>query len=369
MAVGGLLTALIAIGWFSYDCAVAVYTASALPVFGAGPPAWAVGLMLLAMVVGCIAVAVFGHRTLTIVQTVQAPTFLLLCAVVAYFLMPHLHPGYAGTLSGGDRVQGMLLGFTATFALIVSWVTYAGDYSRYLPRRSGGLSVSLCSGLGSVVTLVLCGVLGALVQSIDPKEPNLAKLIVDNVPAWLAWTFVAFIVVAEMSSNYLNIYTAALSALAIGIRMRRWLAALVVGLLGGAFAVWILVRAAQTGGAFQYDYLNFLTVTYVWFPAWSVVVLADFWTRRRAASDPEDWDCPRAYRPIPLLVFALGTLATLAFYNQKGLAGPFNGWGSAWLFRGGVADISGVVGVAASLLLFLALMRLRPAPAMRRERA
>src|ERR1700730_6901368 len=67
--VGGLLTVLIAIGWFSHDCAIAVTTVKALPVFGAGPPAWAVSLMLVAMVAGCILVGVFAPRTLTIVQT------------------------------------------------------------------------------------------------------------------------------------------------------------------------------------------------------------------------------------------------------------------------------------------------------------
>jgi len=36
------------------------------------------------------------------------------------------------------------------------------------------------------------------VQSIDPKNQDIAGLIVRNVPAWLAWTFAAFIVIAEM---------------------------------------------------------------------------------------------------------------------------------------------------------------------------
>src|ERR1700730_14257178 len=99
--VGGLLTLLIAIGWFSYDYAIAVTTARALPVFGAGPPVWAVGLMLLAMVAGCILLAVFGHRTITVVQTIQAPPFIALCAVVAAVLAPKFNPGLNSTLAAG----------------------------------------------------------------------------------------------------------------------------------------------------------------------------------------------------------------------------------------------------------------------------
>src|SRR6202011_6425387 len=116
-------------------------------------------------------------------------------------------------------------------SLIVSWPTSAADYSRALPRNSSAVAVSLWSGGGSVVTLVICGALGALVQSIDPKNQDIAGLIVHTLPATLAWVFAAFIVIAEMSSNYLNIYTASLSALAIGIRLRRWSAALLVGLV------------------------------------------------------------------------------------------------------------------------------------------
>ena len=135
--IGGALTLVIAIGWFSYDCAIAVSTARALPVFGDGPPAWAVLLMTIVMALGCILVAVYGHRTLTVVQTVQAPTFVALCALVALFLAPKFHLDVESRLPFGSHLALALFGFTATFALIVSWATYAADYSRYLPAGRG----------------------------------------------------------------------------------------------------------------------------------------------------------------------------------------------------------------------------------------
>ncbi|MEA2681897.1 MAG: nucleobase:cation symporter, family [Chloroflexota bacterium] len=359
--VGGVLTSLIAIGWFSYDCAIAVTTAKALPVFGSGPPPWAVALMLLAMVVGCVLVAVFGHRTITVVQTVQAPAFMVLALLVGIVLAPRFHPGLASTLDPASHVSAVLLGFTATFALIVSWATYAADYSRYLPRKSSGLAVSLWSGAGSVTTLVLCGILGVLVQSIDPKDQDLAGLIVGHLPAWLAWAFVAFIVIAEMSSNYLNVYTAALSSLASGLTLLRWQAAVAVGLVGGAIAGLVLANTDR----FASIYLSFLTVTYVWFPAWCVVVLADYWQRRRAI-DPGVFlaggNLP-AWRWPALATFGVGTLATLLFFQEPGF---FRGVGAQLLFHDQFADISPFIGVAVSVVVFLGLVRLlrpRSAPA------
>jgi len=359
-AIGGIFTVLIAVGFFSYDCAVAVTTARALPVFGAGPPPWAVALMLVLMVVGCMVVAVFGHRTITVVQTVQAPTFILLTTVVAAILLPRFNLGLGSALAPVPHLAAMMAGFTATFALVVSWATYAADYSRYLPERTRALPVSLWSGGGAFATLVLCGILGVLVQSIDPRNQNLAELIVRNIPGWLAWVFVAFIVIAEMSSNYLNVYTGALSALASGIRMRRWTAALTFGLLGGGLAAAVVINADR----FESIYLNFLLVTYVWFPAWCTVVLVDFW-RRRAPIDAEELAGSRlgalpAWRWPALATFAVGTVATLLFFQEPPF---FVGAAARALFHDQPADISPLVGVAVTLALVALVMRRRPAPA------
>ncbi|MDQ6746705.1 MAG: cytosine permease, partial [Candidatus Dormibacteraeota bacterium] len=277
----------------------------------------------------------------------------LLVAVVAVVLAPRFHPGLSSGLAPGPHLAAALLGFTATFALIVSWATYAADYSRYLPRDTAASRVAMWAGGGSVSTLFLCGVLGVLVQSIDPKNQDLAGLIVRNLPTWLAWVFVAFIVVAEMSSNYLNIYTGALSALASGVRMPRWRAALVFGVVGGAVAGAVLLNADR----FESIYLSFLTVTYVWFPAWCVVVLVDFW-RRRTPIDPgllvgNRADLP-AWRWRALATFGAGTLATLLFFQEPGF---YQGALARLLFHDQPADISALVGVTVSLVLFLLLAR------------
>lgn len=352
--IGGLLTALIAIGWFSYDCAIAVSTAESLPVFGDAPAGWIRWAMLAAMVLACIAVAVFGHRTITAVESLQAPAFMLVCAGVLIALWPRFNFSLRSSLDGGAHLAAALFGFTAVFALIVSWATYAGDYSRYLPRRSSGWRIALFSGGGSMLTLVLCGLLGILVQSIDPQNGNIAALIVGGLPEWYAWIFVAFIVVAEMSSNYLNIYTASLSALACGLRLRRWQAALLVGLLGGAYAAWILPRSD-----FAATYLSFLTITYVWFPAWCVVVLVDYWRRRGrldvAAAGARPASLGAGFRWPAVLTFLLGTAATVMFYNAQGFfVGPL----ARVLFGSQPADVSSFVGIAASAGLFALLLRL-----------
>jgi len=352
-AVGGLLTMLIAIGWFAYDCAIAVTTTKALPILHSAPAS--VGPLLLVAIAGIsFLVAVYGHRTISIFQHIQVPAFLLVCAVLALFTFPHWDLLLESRSALGPHLAALALGFTLTFALIVSWVTYAADYSRYLPLDSSGMRVALASGGGSAVSLVLCGLLGAAIQTIDPSK-LLPNLIVDTVPVWFGYCFAAFIIVAELSSNYLNVYSAALCALAIGIRIRRWVAATAVGVLGGLIAAMVLFA----GVGFQGNYVDFLTITYVWFPAWGVLVILDSLWRRREP-DPAALLARRGYwfragfRWPLMAAFAAGTLATLLFFNEPPPPGE---WGfvsplAQHLFAGQPADISGFVGVLVTAVAY-----------------
>ncbi|HUY98311.1 MAG TPA: cytosine permease [Verrucomicrobiae bacterium] len=375
-SIGGALTLLIAVGWFAYDCAIAVTTTRALPGVSA-TPGWVAGALLGAITVISFVVAVFGHRTIAVFQTVQVPLFIAICLALVGFTAGHMHLGLATSLAPGPHLATLALGFTLTFALIVSWVTYAADYSRYLPEASSGLRIALASGGGSSASLVACGILGAAIQTADPHL-LLTTLIVHLVPVWFAAVFAAFIIVAELSSNYLNVYSAALCALAIGLRMRRWAAALTVGAIGGLIAALVLFA----GNGFQANYVNFLTLTYVWFPAWGVVVILDSLVRP-ARLDADQITAQRGYwfrrgvRWPMLLAFAIGTAATVLFFNEPPPPGQF-GWVSPVaqrLFGGQPADISGFVGTGITVVAYFALRRLelrrsglRPVPLPRSPR-
>ncbi len=354
--VGGLLTMTIAVGWFAYDCAVAVTTTKALPIMSR-TPAEVAGLLLLGIVAVSLLVAVYGHRTISVFQHVQAPAFLLVCAVLAAFTFPHWDLALQSRLALGPHLAAMALGFTLTFALVVSWATYAGDYSRYLPVDSSAPRVALAAGGGTAVSLVACGLLGAAIQTAAPQR-FLPNLIVGSVPVAFAYCFAAFIIVAELSSNYLDVYSAALCALAVGIRVRRWVAAMAVGVAGGLIAALVLFA----GSGFQANYVNFLTLTYVWFPAWAMVVILDGFLGAREVR-PGELVRPRGYwfrggvRWPTVSAFLIGTLATILFYNEPPPPGE---WGfvsplAAHLFGGLPADVSGLVGVTATTIAYLLL--------------
>src|SRR5207248_316861 len=74
---------------------------------------------------------------------------------------------------------------------------------------------------GTAASMFLFGALGVLVASIDPNRGgDLIALISASAPLAVVVPFLLFIAVGEIWANYLDVYTAGLSALALNLRLR-----------------------------------------------------------------------------------------------------------------------------------------------------
>jgi NCS1 family nucleobase:cation symporter-1 len=133
----------------------------------------------------------------------------------------------------------------------------------------------------------------------------------------------------------------------MGIRLRRWQAALGCGVLGTALAAYAVVVSD-----FHLAYEDFLILTYLWAPAWAAVVLLSFFVFDGT---------PRP--ALALAAWAAGTLASLAFVNYANL---FSNLGAApAFFNSGLiaalhgADLSGLVSAAVAAAAYWGVRRLR----------
>jgi NCS1 family nucleobase:cation symporter-1 len=165
----------------------------------------------------------------------------------------------------------------------------------------------------------------------------------------VAVPFLIFVVVGEIWANYLDVYTAGLVSLAMGIKVRRWQAALGCGLLGTALAGYAVLISD-----FHIAYEDFLILTYLWAPAWAAVVLLSFFVFEGK---------PRP--ALALVSWAAGTAASLVFVNYGNLFSNL-GSGQAFFNQGLVnglhgADISGLVSAAVAAAVYLGARRVRPA--------
>ena len=189
--------------------------------------------------------------------------------------------------------------------------------------------------------MFLFGALGALVASIDPhRGGDLIGLISASAPLVVVVPFLLFIAAGEIWANYLDVYTAGLSALALNLRLRRWAAALAVGLLGG-----ILAFFAMFVSNFKDQYTNFLLITYLWVPSWTAVVLVDMFVFRRRDG------LTGLFRGRAVLAWLIGLAVAVPFVDSTLWQSPL----AVNLLHN--TDISGYVGAITGAGVYLVLGR------------
>ena len=337
--IGAAMTLFLAIGWFAVDCVIAAQAGAQL--FGGGSRLVTFVLVLVIAAIS-VAVAIYGHQTIKVLEKFGAIAFAILSAGLFVFLAPQFHWTLGPSVSGPDYAGAWVLGLMTCFALVASWYPFASDYSRYLPGTSRVAAVTAWPAVGVVLPMLLLGLFGLLLPTIDvplAQKDGVLAVISAHAPWWVAVPFFVFIVVGEIWANYLDVYTAGLVSLAMGIRLKRWQTALGCGVLGTALAAYAVLVTD-----FHVAYEDFLILTYLWAPAWAAVVLLTFFVFEGKAR-------PR----LALGAWLAGTAASLVFVNYVNLFG--NVFAAQTFFNDGLitalhgADLSGLVsiGVAAAV--------------------
>jgi NCS1 family nucleobase:cation symporter-1 len=349
--IGAALTLFLAIGWFAVDCVIAAQAGAQL--LGVGDRTIIFGLVVLVAAIS-VGVAIFGHQTINVLEAYGAVAFAAVLAVMFLVLAPQFHWNQGPTASGGDYPGAFVLGFMTCFALVASWYPFASDYSRYLPNSSSKRAVTLWPVIGITLPMLFLGLFGLMLPTIDAglaADKGVLAVISAHAPGWVAVPFFVFVVAGEIWANYLDVYTAGLVSLAMGIKVQRWQAALGCGLLGTALAAYAVLVSD-----FHIAYEDFLILTYLWAPAWAAVVLLAFFL----------FDA----KPRPALALAawgLGTATSLVFVNYGNLFSNIGAAAGQGFFNHGLiaglhgADLSGLVSAAVATAIYLGARRLRPA--------
>ena len=346
--VGAALTLFLAIGWFAVDCVIGAQAGAQLLGLGASRGA-TFGLVVVIAGVS-VFVAVFGHRTITVLETYGAVVFGVLAAVLFAVLAPQMHWRAGATADAADYPGAFVLGFMTCFALVASWFPFASDYSRYLPASSSRRSVTFWPVAGVAAPMLLLGLFGLLLPTIDSKlaaDQGVLAVIQKHAPAWVALPFFAFVILGEIWANYLDVYTAGLVGLAMGLRLKRWQTALGCGILGS-----ILASVAVLVTDFHVAYQDFLILTYLWAPAWAAVVLLSFFVLKEAVNSRQ-----------AVIAWVAGTILSLVFVNYPNLfssAFPGAHYPNQPLIDAlHNADLSGLVSVGVAAGVFLLIRRLK----------
>jgi nucleobase:cation symporter-1, NCS1 family len=189
-----------------------------------------------------------------------------------------------------EALIGALVFLATGFGL--SWVNLAADYSRYLPRTASAGGVIAWTTIGASLAPIVLIVIGLLLagSSADLSAALAGDPIgalAATLPTWFLVPFIVAAVLGLVGGAVLDIYSSGLALLAAGVRIPRYAAALVDGVLMVVGTV-VVVFFAQD---FLAQFNGFLITLGVPVAAWCGIVLADIALRRR------DYDEQDLYRP------------------------------------------------------------------------
>ena len=329
------------------------------------------GTKVIALIV-VVALTIFGGvmgfdlimRMQTVITIVTGVLTIVYCILVA----DHIHWHTVSAIHSGDAqaLIGALVFVMTGFGL--GWVNVAADYSRYLPRRSSGAGVVGWTTFGSAVAPVFLIIFGLLLAgsssslstaiSADPIGA-LANLL----PTWFLVPFVIVAVLGLVGGTVLDIYSSGLALLTLGLRVPRYVAALIDGVIMTLGAIYVVFVAHN----FVVQFEGFLITLGVPIAAWAGIMLADIALRRRDYAETDLYNSRGRYGDIrwfpagvivvsTVIGWGLVTNTNASWLTWQGyLLGPFGlgGKHGAWEF----ANLGVLVALALGFVVTLAFSR------------
>ncbi|HQT46863.1 MAG: cytosine permease [Acidocella sp. 20-63-7] len=263
-----------------------------------------------------VGIAFVGHDLIQAAEKYFVYVLVLVFLALTVVAVHHL----GLSVPANEKSMAAVGGFSGAFILttsimigyVVSWVPYSSDYTRYLHTDKNPAAVKKTvrtyAFWGSLISTVWIEALGALIgASVAFEHPS--DLFTPWMPEVLKVPLLIAVIVGTIAANILNIYSATMSALALGIKLKQHYASLITGVIGTVISV-------LAANSFVQTYTNFLYVIGYWIMPWISITLFCHLTSRRS----------RFGAVSAAFVSWVATLAlSVPFYNQM----MYTGWFAA----------------------------------------
>jgi NCS1 family nucleobase:cation symporter-1 len=361
------LSWLLTVGWETVLVILATLATSTVFTrlgWGGGDGTKIVALIVVSAVTVAAGIAGFAvvMRLQTVITLITGGLTVVYMILVADHI--HWHTVTAVPTGSTQHLVGALVFVMTGFGL--GWVNAAADYSRYLPRSSSSRGVigwtTFGAALGPVILLIfgllLAGSSSKLSDSIGSDPIGALTTI---LPTWFLVPFAVTAVLGLVGGAVLDIYSSGLALLTAGVRIPRYLAATVDGVIMVAGTIYVVFYGSTN---FIGEFQGFLITLGVPVAAWCGIMIADILLRRRDYAEAELYDPRGRYgdvRVLPLALLVIGTglgwgLVTNSFAGwldwQGYLLGPFGlgGKDGDWAFAGLGILLALVIGLVGTLL-------------------
>jgi NCS1 family nucleobase:cation symporter-1 len=271
----GLNAVTAGIGWFAVNSVsgtFALNTLTHLPKI----------ICLIIIVAIQIAIAFFGYN---LVHTFERYAFGVLAVIfvaATAVILAKSHLGYHASAPPyfGGTLGGFLLTTGAVFGYAAGWNPYAADYTRYFSPKTSKTAIAFWSGLGLFLSCVVLEIAGAASVTAAGAGSSLTDptgSFTGHLPTVLADLTLLAIALGAIAANVLNIYSGAMSFVAMGIKLPLALRRAIVALVFGVIGFIVAITGLHDAGA---KYTDFLLIIAYWIAPWLAVVFCDQLLRR-----------------------------------------------------------------------------------------
>lgn len=278
--------------------------------WGDGVPTLLGALVVVAALI--VGAGVLGFDLIMRLQTVITIVTGVLTVVYVVLVAGQINWAAVAALPSGSAEQliGALVFLMTGFGL--GWVNAAADYSRYLPRTSSSRGVVGWTAFGASIAPIVLLVFGLLLAASSPELSTAIAAdpigaLAATLPTWFLVPFALVAVLGLVGGAVLDIYSSGLALLTLGLRIPRWTAALIDGVIMIIGTVLVVFSAREFLGQFQ----GFLITLGVPVAAWCGVMIADIVTRKGDYVEADLYDRTGRYGDINILPVAVVVIGTV----------------------------------------------------------
>jgi len=343
----GLNSVIAGIGWFAVN---SISGALALNALVDALPKW---LCLLIVVAAQLTVAGYGHNLVQVFERYALPLLAVVFGLGVVIVLSKADPGMARMVPPFPLPVsgGFLITTGAAFGYAVGWNPFSADYTRYLPADVDARKVGMFAGLGVFVSCVVLEISGAAMVTAASNPALDPGVYTGLLPDLLGKLTLLCIAIGAVCANALNIYSGAMSFLALGIKLPLRRARAVVAVVFGVFG-FLLALSGLNDPLSKYE--NFLLIIAYWVGPWLGVVLIDRMLRKGTSQEEiiaiatdkryTNWAGP--------IAMAAGMVISIwLFSNQVKYIGPVP------KSHPGIGDITFLIGFVISAGVYAALFR------------
>lgn len=265
----------------------------------------------LVIVVVIIGAGVLGFDAIMKLQTWL--TIVLAVVTVGYIALTIHHVDWSAVSALPAGSTAAVIG-AVVFAMTgfgLGWVNAGADYSRYLPRSASPRGVVAWTTFGAAIAPIVLVIYGLLLAGSDSTLSDAIAgdpigALTTLLPTWYLIPFAIVAVGGLVGGAVLDIYSSGLALLTLGLRVPRWSAAGIDGVLmvlGTIYVVWI-------ADDFLVPFQAFLITIGVPMAAWCGTFLGDLLTRRQPYAQEELYTPLGRYGGFNLVAVASIVLAT-----------------------------------------------------------